>query len=46
MNDIMNKVQPIEENGLLIKGVSESIKNEPKEQKGRFLSVCRKSINR
>ena len=28
-----------EESGLLIKGVSEIIKNEAKEQKGRFLSM-------
>ena len=38
MNDIMKIVKSLEESGLLIKGVSETIKNEAKEQKGRFLS--------
>ena len=28
-----------EESGLLIKGVSETIKNEAKEEKGRFLEI-------
>ena len=36
MNDIMKIVQSLEESGLLIKGVSERIKNEAKEQKRRF----------
>ena len=39
MNDIMNKVKSLEESGLLIKGVGETIKNEAKEQKGGFLSM-------
>ena len=30
----MNKIKSLEESGLLIKGVSETIKNEAKEQKG------------
>ena len=33
MNDIMKIVESLEESGLLIKGVSETIKNEAKEQK-------------
>ena len=33
MNDIMKKVKSLEESGLLIKDVSEKIKNEVKEQK-------------
>ena len=33
----MKMVKLHEESGLLIKGVSEKIKNEPKEQKDRFL---------
>ena len=37
MNGIMKKVKSLEEPGLLIKGVSETIKNEAKEQKGVFL---------
>ena len=39
MNDIMRIVQSLEESGLLIKGVSEAIENETKEQKGGFLSM-------
>ena len=36
INDTMNIVKALEEFGLLIKGVSETIKNEAKEQKGGF----------
>ena len=39
MNDIMKMLKSLEESGLLIKGVSEAIKNEAKEQKGGFLSM-------
>ena len=39
MKDIMKKVKYFEESGLLIKGVSETIKNEAKEQKGGFLRM-------
>ena len=39
MNDIMKIVKSLEEFGLLIKGASETIKNEAKEQKGQFLSM-------
>ena len=39
MNDIMKIVQSLEESSLLIKGVSETIKNEAKEQKGEFLGM-------
>ena len=39
MNDIMKITQLLEEFDLLIKDVSEAIKNETKEQKGRFLSM-------
>ena len=39
MNDIMKIVKSFEESGLLIKGVSQTIKNETKEQKGGFLSM-------
>ena len=39
MNDIMNIVKSLEESGLLIKGFSETIKDEAKEQKGGFLSM-------
>ena len=34
VNDVMKTDKPLEESGLLIKGVSETIKNEAKEQKG------------
>ena len=39
MNVIMKLVNSLEESGLLIKGVSQTIKNEAKEQKGGFLSM-------
>ena len=39
MNDIMKIVQSLEESELLIKSVSEKIKNEAKEQKGGFLGM-------
>ena len=36
MEDIMKIVKSLEKSGLLIKGVSETIKNDAKEQKGGF----------
>ena len=39
MNDIMKIVKSLEDSGLLIKGVSGTIKNDAKEQKGGFLSM-------
>ena len=39
MNDIMKIVKSLEEFCLLIKGVSETIKNEAKEQKGYFFGM-------
>ena len=39
MNDIVKIVKSLEESSLLIKGVSETIKNEAKEQKWVFLAV-------
>ena len=39
MNDILKIVKSFKESGLLIKGVRETIKNEAKEQKGRFISM-------
>ena len=39
MNDIMKIIKSLEESGLLIKGVSEAIKNETKKQKVRFLGM-------
>ena len=37
--DDMKTVKPLEESNLLIRDVSETIKNEAKEQKGGFLSM-------
>ena len=39
MNGIMKTIKFLEESGLLIKDVSETIKNEAKEQKGGFLGM-------
>ena len=39
MNDLMKRLKSLEESCLLIKGVSEIIKNEIKEQKEGFLSM-------
>ena len=39
VNDAMKTNKPLEESGLLIKGVSETIRNEAKEQKGEILSM-------
>ena len=39
MEDIIKKVKSLEEPGLLIKGISEKIKNEAKEQKCGFLAM-------
>ena len=36
INDIMKIVTSLEESGLLVKGISEKINNEAKEQKGDF----------
>ena len=39
MDDILKIVQSLEDSGVLLKGVSETIQNETKEQKGGFLSM-------
>ena len=39
MKDIIAIVKSLEDSGLLLKGVSETIQNEAKEQKGVFLSM-------
>ena len=39
MNDIMIIIKSLKDSGLLIKGVSEKIKNKAKEQKGEFLGI-------
>ena len=40
----MKIAKSLEESGLLIKSISETIKNEAKEQKGRFLSLLLRTI--
>ena len=39
MNDIMKIVQALENSNILLKGVTKTIENETKEQKGGFLSM-------
>ena len=39
MNNIMKIVQALEDSDILFKGVTKTIKNETKEQKGGFLSM-------
>ena len=39
MENIIKTVKSIKESGLLIQGISETIKNEAKEQKGGFLRM-------
>ena len=39
MNDIIKIVKSLEDSGLLLKGVTKTVQNEVKEQKGGFLSM-------
>ena len=39
MNDIMEIIEALENSGILLKGVSETIENKAKEQRGGFLSI-------
>ena len=39
MNDIIKIVQALEDSNILLKGVTETVKNETKDQKGGFLSM-------
>ena len=39
MEDLIKRVKSLEDSGLLLKGVTESVQNEVKEQKGGFLSM-------
>ena len=39
MNDVMKIVQALEDSNILLKGVTKTIKDETKEQKGGFLSM-------
>ena len=44
LNDIMKIIKSLEESVLLIKGVSETIKNLAKEQKGGFLGMLLRAL--
>ena len=39
MNDVIKIVEALEDSNILLKGVTETVKNETKEQKGRFSSM-------
>ena len=39
MDDVLKIVKSLEDSGVLLKGVSETIQNETKEQRGGFLSM-------
>ena len=39
INDVMENVQALEDSNILLKGVTKTVKNETKEQKGGFLSM-------
>ena len=39
INDIMKIIEALENSGILLKGVSKTIENETKEQRGGFLSI-------
>ena len=39
MNDVIKIVQALEDSNILLKGVTETVKNERKEQKGEFLTM-------
>ena len=45
MEEIMKIIKSLEHSGLLLKRVSETIRNEAKEQKGRFLSMLLRTLN-
>ena len=42
--NLMKIIESFEESGLLIKGISETIKNEAKDQKGRFFSILLETV--
>ena len=44
MNDIIKIIQSLEDSNILLKGVTNTIKNEAKEQKGGFLSMLLGSL--
>ena len=44
MNDIMKIIEALENSGILLKGVSKTIENETKEQRGGFLSLLLRTL--
>ena len=44
MNDIMKIIQAFEDSNIFLKGVTKTIENETKEQKGRFLSMLLRTL--
>ena len=44
INDIIKIVKSLEESGLLLKGVTETVQNDVKEQKGGFLSMLLRTL--
>ena len=44
MEDIIKTVKSLEDSGLLLKGVTETVQNEVKEQKGGFLRILLGSL--
>ena len=44
MKDIMKIIKALENSGILLKGVSKTIKNETKEQRGRLLSMLLRTL--
>ena len=44
MDDILKIVKSLEDSGVLLKGVSETIQNEVKEQRGGFLSMLLRTL--
>ena len=45
MNDVIKIVQALEDSNILLKGVTETVKNEIKEQKGGFLSMLLSTLD-
>ena len=39
LNDLLEVIKSLEKNGILLDGITETVKNEVKEQKGGFLSM-------
>ena len=45
MDDVMKMIKSLEESSLMIKGVSETIKNEAKEQKGGLIGMLLSTLD-